>query len=161
AALAAGKPAAPPKKGRPPKGPPGPGGPPRRTRTPPFWEPAPGAPPPPTRPPSPPPARTSPRPAAANGTGNFSITPMEHDALAPDRAMAEAQALGFAEADPSTDILGHDAAAKLSILAYRAFGVWIPPDALPVRGIGELTPADCDLAEAMGFRIRLIAQCER
>ena len=54
-----------------------------------------------------------------------------------------------------------DAAAKLSILAYRAFGAWLPPDTLPVRGIGELSPADCDLAEAMGFRIRLVARAER
>ena len=69
--------------------------------------------------------------------------------------------MGLAEADPSADILGHDAAAKLSILAYRAFGAWVPPDELPVRGIGELWPADCDLAEAMGFRIRLIAHASR
>ncbi len=55
-----------------------------------------------------------------------------------DRAIAEAQRLGFAEADPSADLDGHDAAAKLSILAYRAFGAWIPPDQLAVRGIREL-----------------------
>ena len=46
--------------------------------------------------------------------------------------------LGLAEADPSADLDGLDAAAKLSILAYRAFGAWLPPDTLPVRGIGEL-----------------------
>jgi homoserine dehydrogenase len=54
-----------------------------------------------------------------------------------------------------------DAAAKLSILAYRAFGAWVRPDAFPVRGIGEVGPHDCDLAEAMGCRIRLIARCAR
>ena len=99
--------------------------------------------------------------AIVNGTCNFVITRLEQDELPLDRAIAEAQALGLAEADPSADLEGHDAAAKLSILTYRAFGAWIPPDALPVRGIGELWPADCDLAEAMGFRIRLIAHAAR
>jgi homoserine dehydrogenase len=99
--------------------------------------------------------------AIVNGTCNFVITRLEQDEMPLARAIAEAQALGFAEADPSADIDGHDAAAKLSILAYRAFGVWIPPDQLPVRGIGELSPADCDLAEVMGFRIRLIAHAAR
>jgi hypothetical protein len=99
--------------------------------------------------------------AIVNGTCNYVITRLEQDELPLDRAIAEAQALGLAEADPSADILGHDAAAKLSILAYRAFGAWVPPDELPVRGIGELWPADCDLAEAMGFRIRLIAHASR
>ncbi|MCW5805503.1 MAG: homoserine dehydrogenase [Deltaproteobacteria bacterium] len=95
--------------------------------------------------------------AIVNGTCNYILTRLEQDEWAMDRAIAEAQALGLAEADPSADIDGHDAAAKLSILAYRAFGAWIPPDAMPVRGIGELRPADCDLAEAMGMRIRLVA----
>ena len=99
--------------------------------------------------------------AIVNGTCNFIITRLEQDELPFDRAVAEAQTLGLAEADPSADIDGHDAAAKLSILAYRAFGTWVPPDALPVRGIGALWPADCDLAEAMGFRIRLIAHAAR
>jgi len=99
--------------------------------------------------------------AIVNGTCNFIITRLEQDEHTLERAISEAQRLGFAEADPSADIDGHDAAAKLSILAYRAFGVWIPPDQLAVRGIRELIPADCDLAEVMGFRIRLIAHAAR
>jgi homoserine dehydrogenase len=99
--------------------------------------------------------------AIVNGTCNYIITRLEQDEWALDRAISEAQRLGLAEADPSADIDGHDAAAKLSILAYRAFGAWIPPDHLAVRGIGELWPADCDLAEAMGFRIRLVAHAAR
>jgi homoserine dehydrogenase len=99
--------------------------------------------------------------AIVNGTCNYIITRLEQDEWALDRAIAEAQRLGFAEADPSADIDGHDAAAKLSILVYRAFGAWLPPDTLAVRGIGELWPADCDLGEAMGFRIRLIAHAAR
>jgi homoserine dehydrogenase len=99
--------------------------------------------------------------AIVNGTCNYIITRLEQDEWALDRAIAEAQRMGLAEADPSADLDGLDAAAKLSILAYRAFGAWLPPDTLPVRGIGELWPADCDLAEAMGFRIRLIAHATR
>jgi homoserine dehydrogenase len=96
-----------------------------------------------------------------NGTCNYVITRLEQDELPLNQAVAEAQALGFAEADPSADLDGHDAAAKLSILAYRAFGVWVRPDGFAVRGIRELDPADCDLAETMGFRIRLIARAAR
>jgi homoserine dehydrogenase len=96
-----------------------------------------------------------------NGTCNYILTRLEQDELPMAQAIAEAQALGLAEADPSADIDGHDAAAKLSILTYKAFGAWFRPDAFPVRGIRELDPADCDLAESMGFRIRLLARAER
>jgi len=99
--------------------------------------------------------------AIVNGTCNYIITRLEQDEWTMERAIAEAQKLGLAEADPSADIDGHDAAAKLSILAYRAFGHWVPPDVLSVTGIRELRPADCDLAESMGFRIRLVAQAAR
>ena len=95
-----------------------------------------------------------------NGTCNFVMTRLEQE-LSFDEAVAEAQARGFAEADPSADLDGSDAAAKLSILAYRAFGTWVRPDAFAVRGIRGLTPADCDLAESMGCRIRLIAHASR
>jgi homoserine dehydrogenase len=96
-----------------------------------------------------------------NGTCNYVITRLEQDELPMAQAVAEAQAMGLAEAEPSADLDGHDAAAKLSILAYRAFGAWFRPDAFPVRGVRDLDPADCDLAEAMGFRIRLLARAER
>ncbi len=95
-----------------------------------------------------------------NGTSNFVMTRLEQE-LSLDDAVAEAQRRGFAEADPSADLDGLDAAAKLSILAYRAFGAWVRPDAFPVRGIRDLTPADCDLAESMGCRIRLLARAAR
>jgi homoserine dehydrogenase len=99
--------------------------------------------------------------AIVNGTCNFVITRLEQDELSLERALGEAQALGLTEADPADDIDGHEAAAKLSILAYRAFGAWIPPSALPVRGIRELVPADCIMAETLGFRIRLLAHAAR
>ena len=99
--------------------------------------------------------------AIVNGTCNFVITRLEQDELharSRDRRGAGARARRGRSVG---GIDGHDAAAKLSILAYRAFGAWVPPDQLPVRGIGELWPADCDLAESMGFRIRLIAHAAR
>jgi homoserine dehydrogenase len=96
-----------------------------------------------------------------NATCNFVMTRLEQGDLSLDEAIAEAQRLGFAEADPSADIDGLDAAAKLSILAYRAFGSWVRPDGFLVRGIREIEPADCDLAESMGFRIRQIARAVR
>jgi homoserine dehydrogenase len=96
-----------------------------------------------------------------NGTCNFVMTRLEQAELSLDDAVAEAQALGLAEADPSADLDGQDAAAKLSILAYRAFGAWVRPDGFLVRGIRELGPADSDLAESMGCRIRLIARAAR
>ncbi len=96
-----------------------------------------------------------------NGTCNFVMTRIEQAELSLDEAVAEAQALGLAEADPSADLDGLDAAAKLSILAYRAFGAWVRPDGFRVRGIREVEATDCDLAESMGCRIRLIARAAR
>jgi homoserine dehydrogenase len=89
------------------------------------------------------------------------LTRLEQGDLTLAEAIAEAQKLGFAEAQPDADLDGHDAAAKLSILAYRAFGAWVRPDGFLVRGIRDIDPADCDLAESMGCRIRQIARAVR
>ncbi|MDP3718754.1 MAG: homoserine dehydrogenase [Acidobacteriota bacterium] len=96
-----------------------------------------------------------------NATCNFVMTRLEQGDLSLADAIAEAQKLGFAEAQPDADLDGHDAAAKLSILAYRAFGAWVRPDGFLVRGIRDIDPADCDLAESMGCRIRQIARAVR
>ncbi len=96
-----------------------------------------------------------------NATCNFVMTRLEQGDLSLAGAIAEAQKLGFAEAQPDADLDGHDAAAKLSILAYRAFGAWVRPDGFLVRGIRDIDPADCDLAESMGCRIRQIARAVR
>jgi len=96
-----------------------------------------------------------------NATCNFVMTRLEQGDLTLAEAISEAQKLGFAEAQPDADLDGHDAAAKLSILAYRAFGAWVRPDGFLVRGIREIDPADCDLAESMGCRIRQIARAVR
>ena len=89
------------------------------------------------------------------------MTRLEQGDLSLADAITEAQRLGFAEAQPDADLDGLDAAAKLSILAYRAFGAWVRPDGFLVRGIRDIDPADCDLAESMGCRIRLIARAVR
>ncbi len=91
-----------------------------------------------------------------NGTCNYILTRME-EAMTLSEALSRAQAAGFAEADPSADLDGRDAAAKLTLLAYRTFGAWVPPDGFRVRGIRDLEPADFTLAELLGHRIRLIA----
>ncbi len=96
-----------------------------------------------------------------NATCNFVMTRLEQGDLTLADAVAEAQKLGFADAQPDADLDGHDAAAKLSILAYRAFGAWVRPDGFSVRGIRDIDPADCDLAESMGCRIRQIARAVR
>ncbi len=96
-----------------------------------------------------------------NATCNFVMTRLEQGDLPRAGPTAGAQRLGFAEAEPGADLDGHDAAAKLSILAYRAFGAWVRPDGFLVRGIREIDPADCDLAESMGCRIRQIARAVR
>jgi homoserine dehydrogenase len=96
-----------------------------------------------------------------NCTCNFILTRLEQADLSLAEAFAEAQMLGLVEGDGTEDLNGRDAAAKLSILAYRAFGAWVRPDSFPVRGIREINSADCDLAEAMGCRVRLIARAAR
>ena len=94
--------------------------------------------------------------AIVNGTSNYLITRLEQDGLT-----LEAARMGLAEADPSADLDGSDAVAKLSILCYRAFGAWFAPKDLPARGIRDLQAADCRLAASLGFRIRHIARAQR
>ncbi|HYU78240.1 MAG TPA: homoserine dehydrogenase [Vicinamibacterales bacterium] len=96
-----------------------------------------------------------------NATCNFVMTRYEQAELSLADALREARALGLTDGDAAEDLDGADAAAKLSILAYRAFGAWVRPDSFLVRGIREIDPADSDLAEAMGCRIRLIARAAR
>lgn len=92
-----------------------------------------------------------------NGTCNFLITRLEQDETPLAVSIPVAQSMGLAEADPSADLEGRDAAAKLSLLAYRAFGAWAHPREFHVRGIRELTPADPKVAAALGWKIRHIA----
>jgi homoserine dehydrogenase len=91
-----------------------------------------------------------------NGTCNYILSRMEQDRLSFDDCLREAQKLGYAEADPTFDIEGHDTAQKLAILASLAFGTKIDPGAIYVEGISSITPADLAAASELGYRIKLL-----
>ncbi|HUI14804.1 MAG TPA: homoserine dehydrogenase [Xanthobacteraceae bacterium] len=91
-----------------------------------------------------------------NGTCNYILTRMEQDRLAFDECLKEAQRLGYAEADPTFDIEGHDTAQKLAILASLAFGTRIDPGAVYVEGISSISLADLDAAAELGYRVKLL-----
>ena len=95
-----------------------------------------------------------------NGTCNFILSKMEADGRDFDEVLGEAQALGFAEADPTFDIDGVDAAHKLSILASLAFGTRPAFAAVETSGIRHVLAADIAEARALGYRIRLLGVAE-
>jgi homoserine dehydrogenase len=90
-----------------------------------------------------------------NGTTNFILSRMERGAAYAD-ALAVAQERGYAEADPTDDVEGLDAAAKMAILATVAFGSRVTPDEVETRGITELTPAHIAAAADLGMVVRLV-----
>lgn len=92
-----------------------------------------------------------------NGTSNFIITRMEEQRMPYASALAEAQRLGYAEADPSMDVDGSDAAQKLAILAHLAFGARMSWKEIPRDGIGTLDEADLRYALELGYRVKLLA----
>ena len=91
-----------------------------------------------------------------NGTCNYMLTRMEREKLSFEECLKEAQRLGYAEADPSFDIEGHDTAQKLAILASLTFGVRVDPGAIYVEGITSITTADLEAADQLGYRIKLL-----
>lgn len=95
-----------------------------------------------------------------NGTSNYIITRMEEEGIEYAAALAEAQRLGYAEADPSMDVDGTDAAQKLAILAHLAFGARVHWSEIPRRGIDQLDAADQRYAREMGYRIKLLAEAQ-
>lgn len=96
-----------------------------------------------------------------NGTTNYMLTRMAEDGLDYAAALAEAQAKGFAEADPTADVDGLDAAAKIAILASIAFNSRVVMSQVPVEGIRTITPADIDYAREIGYAIKLLAIARR
>ncbi len=96
-----------------------------------------------------------------NGTCNYILTRMEQEKLAFSDCLKEAQRLGYAEADPSFDIEGHDTAQKLAILASLAFGTRVDPASIYVEGISSITPADLDAADELGYRVKLLGVAVR
>lgn len=91
-----------------------------------------------------------------NGTCNYVLSRMK-DGLSFEHAVKEAQAKGYAEADPELDVGGHDAAHKLVVLAMLAFGARVPPNAVPTEGIRALDPADHRFADRFGYAIKHLA----
>ena len=96
-----------------------------------------------------------------NGTTNYVLDEMTSKGLAYDDVVAEAQRLGFAEADPTADVGGHDAAAKAAILASLAFHQRVALDDVYCEGITEITPADIEAATETGYVIKLLAVADQ
>jgi homoserine dehydrogenase len=92
-----------------------------------------------------------------NGTCNFILTKMSKEGCSFEKALKEAQELGFAEADPFLDVEGHDSAHKLAILGALAYGMEINLDDIHVEGISKITPMDIEFAEEFGYTIKLLA----
>lgn len=96
-----------------------------------------------------------------NGTTNYILTRMQTEGSSFDAVLADAQALGYAEADPTADVDGFDAADKVAILASLAFGSRIKLEEVHREGIRQITAADIAYAERLGFVIKLLATAKR
>lgn len=91
-----------------------------------------------------------------NGTCNFILTKMQEEGRNFADVLSEAQALGYAEADPTFDVGGHDTAHKLALLTSLAFGTKVNFDQVALEGIEQITPADIEAADELGYRIKLL-----
>jgi homoserine dehydrogenase len=96
-----------------------------------------------------------------NGTTNYILSAMDSTGADYDSALADASALGYAEADPTADVEGYDAAAKAAILASIAFHTRVTADDVYREGITKITPADFVSARGLGCTIKLLSICER
>src|ERR1700735_1718426 len=96
-----------------------------------------------------------------NGTCNYILTRLEREGLSCAECLADEQRLGYAEANPSFDVDGHDTAQKLAILASLAFGTKVAQSAVYVEGISSIAPEDLRAAEELGFRVKLLGVAVR
>src|SRR5215470_6017171 len=96
-----------------------------------------------------------------NGTCNYILTRMEQEGLSFAECLKDAQRLGYAEANPSFDVDGHDTAQKLAILASLAFGTKVSQSAIYVEGISSIKPEDLRAAEELGYRVKLLGVAVR
>lgn len=96
-----------------------------------------------------------------NGTSNFILSKMSEQECSFSEALHEAKKKGYAETNPSLDIKGRDAAHKLGILAYLAFGRFIPQKNIYVKGIEEISPVDVHYAKELGLTIKPLAIAKR
>ncbi len=95
-----------------------------------------------------------------NGTCNYILTRMESAGLTYEQAFAEADGLGYLEADPNLDVGGIDAGHKLSLLASIAFGTQVAFDAVELEGIGRVSIEDIRQAADMGYKVKLLGVCQ-
>jgi homoserine dehydrogenase len=96
-----------------------------------------------------------------NGTTNYILSEMARAGLSYEAALAQAQQLGYAEADPTDDVTGRDAAAKMAILARLAFSTPVHLDQVVYEGIEHITPDDIAYARELGLSLKLIGTAER
>lgn len=96
-----------------------------------------------------------------NGTCNYILTRMEQEDISFEECLKDAQRLGYAEADPTFDIEGHDTAHKLAILTSLAFGTKISANEIYMEGISNISQADIRAAEELGYRIKLLGVAQR
>lgn len=96
-----------------------------------------------------------------NGTTNYMLTRMDENGMDYDAALKEAQERGFAEADPTADVDGHDAAAKIAILASIAFNSRVTIDQVYTEGIRRISPIDLAMAHDSGYVVKLVAHARR
>ena len=96
-----------------------------------------------------------------NGTTNFILDAMDSTGADYDEMLAEATRLGYAEADPTADVEGHDAASKAAILSSLAFHTRVTADDVHCEGISNVSAEDIKAAKEAGFTIKLLATCER
>ena len=95
-----------------------------------------------------------------NGTTNYILTQMLENGTAYEDALRDAQAKGYAEANPAADVEGLDAARKIVILAALSFGTLLSPDKIHCEGITKITAADAEIAKALGCSVKLIGHTE-
>ncbi|WP_407524011.1 homoserine dehydrogenase [Methylobacterium oryzisoli] len=95
-----------------------------------------------------------------NGTCNYILSRMELEGLTFEACLKDAQALGYAEADPTFDVEGFDTAHKLAVLTSLAFGTQIDADGISVEGISAIAPLDLRMADELGYRIKLLGVAE-
>lgn len=96
-----------------------------------------------------------------NGTSNFILDSMSREGCGYEDALAQAQAAGYAEADPTLDVSGGDAAHKLALLALVCFGVRVDAAKIPIEGIESLTKVDMEAAKELGYVIKSLAIADR
>ena len=95
-----------------------------------------------------------------NGTTNYILTRMEKEGVSYEKVITDAQTLGYAEADPTADIEGWDAADKIAILSGIAFGGTINRENIPTKGISKLQSQDIQYANELGYKVKLLAVAE-